>query len=146
MSALPQVTQLVNQDLNPGLKRHPGLLRTLHHKDLYYLPLALGMETPNPLGEVAGFEHYIPSPPPHTHSPSLCWKHNLARRMRMKGSPFWSQQITAFSSDKAGAGVPGCSSPTSSECERWSPPTCCSKEPPRWLPWWKWWWGWRWWW
>ena len=31
----------------------------------------------------------------------------------MKGSPFWSQQITAFSSDKAGAGVPGCSSPAS---------------------------------
>ena len=42
--------RLVDQDLNPGLKRNPGFLRTLHHEDLYCLPLALGMETPNPLG------------------------------------------------------------------------------------------------
>lgn len=105
---------------------------------------ALGTWDGDPPTPWVKWQALTPHPPPH--SPSLCWKHNLARRMRMKGSPFWSQQITAFSSDKAGAGVPGCSSPASSECERWSPPTCCSREPPRWLPWWKWWWGCRWWW
>ena len=63
----------------------------------------------------------------------LCWKHSLARRMQMKGNPFWSQQITACSLDKAGA------------CRRLliarfvqeeavAPPTSRSRDPSQWPP------------
>ena len=77
--------------------------------------------------------------------PSLCWKQTLARRIKMKGSPFCSQPITAFNSERAGAGVPACSSLPSSACPWRSPPAMCSRDAPRWWPWWKWWEACRWW-
>lgn len=77
--------------------------------------------------------------------PSLCWKQTLARRIKMKGSPFCSHPITAFNSERAGAGVPACSSLPSSVCPWRSPPAMCSRDEPRWWPWWKWWDDCRWW-
>lgn len=82
--------------------------------------------------------------------PSLCWKQTLASRMRMKGNPLCSHVTTAFSSDRAGAGVDGsswasslelCLSDVATVVACWSREEvlccrgCC----------WRWWWWWWWW-
>lgn len=79
--------------------------------------------------------------------PSSCWKQTLASRIRMKGKPRCSQVTTAFSSDKAGAGVDGSSWASSLEPCLSDPAAevaCCSREEVLccrgW--WWKWWWWW----
>lgn len=84
------------------------------------------------------------------HVPSLCWKQTLANRMRMKGNPLCSHVTTAFSSDRAGAGVDGSSWASSLEAwrsEAAAVVACWSREEVLccrgW--WWRWWWWWWWW-
>ena len=67
----------------------------------------------------------------------------------MKGKPLCSQVTTAFSSDRAGAGVDGSSWPSSLEpclSEPADVAACWSREDVRCCSaWWKWWWWWWWW-